>query len=92
MKNLQLESPDLKSFFDSKQNEIIGLAKEAADNIARKEFALMEFELLLAAHMTEKDIMKLEKESRSLRTSSWKELESKFGNNTSAIQNYLENI
>lgn len=82
----QIISPQLNSFLENKQKEIISLAHRTTDEVVKTELALADFELLLAVNMNEKERDKLTALSKKLREDNWKELSEKFNGDTSAIQ------
>lgn len=82
MKMGQMISPQLNSFLENKQREIISLAHKMTDEVVKTELALADFELLLSVNMPKEEQDSLTKQSRELREENWKELSEKFGDAT----------
>lgn len=84
----QMVSPQLNSFLENKQREIISLAHKMTDEVVKTELALADFELLLSVNMPKEEQDSLTKQSRKLREENWKELSEKFGD-TAKIQRVI---
>ena len=82
----QTTSMNLDKFLKDRQQEILALAQKTTEKIVKTELALSDFELLLAANLTEEEIGKLTEESRNLRGETWQELSKKFNGDTDKIQ------
>jgi len=79
-------SPQLNSFLENKQREILSLAHKTTDEIVKTELALADFELLFAVNMNRKEVDKLTIQSRKLREENWRELSNKFNGDITQIQ------
>lgn len=89
METAQTISPQLNSFLESRQREILSMAHKATDEIVKIELALTDFELLLSVNMPKKEQDGLTIQSRKLREETWGELSEKFNGDTSKIQKAL---
>ncbi len=87
---------DFGQFIKQKHNEILALAGKCAQEIgidvAQKENALMDFEILLGVDLDEEVSKELSKESKVLRLESWKELSKKHKNNFNKMMEELDSF
>ena len=81
---------DLNEFLKNKEKEILTIARNHTEEIVKKELALMDFELLLSSHLSEKQIQELNNKSRKLREESWNELNKEFNGNYNEIIKSLD--
>ena len=88
----QAQLQQLNSMIETRKSEILELVKQNAENVAKTEFALMEFELLMAVNLTKKEEEKLTVTSRNLREECWKELSKKFDNNIESMQHHINKV
>ncbi len=80
-----MELQQIKQILDEKENQIIEEASEVAKEVARKEFALMKFELACST-IPEESWDKAEKGVQELRAEKWKKaLEKAKGNEEKAM-------
>jgi len=76
----------LGKFLEEREKKIVELAQKATTEIVNKEMALMDFELLLSANLSDEESEELTKRTQELREENWKILSEKFNNNAEAIQ------
>lgn len=88
----QVQTIGLNEFMESKEREILDFAKKNAEEVVKKELALMDFELVMAVNLTKKKAESLTKYSRKLRSETQKELVAKFDGDYDKISNFLENV
>lgn len=85
----QINQSNLKDFMNSKEREILNLAKKGTEEIVKKEVALMDFELFLSSNLTDQESVRLTKESRAIRKQSWEGMGKKIGS-YKEINKYFE--
>ena len=84
-------SPQLNTFLENRQKEILAIAHKATDEVVKTELSLTDFELLLAVNMSKKESGELTKKSRKIREEGWQELSKKFNGDINQIQEFLLN-
>jgi hypothetical protein len=92
MENNQQMPKELNSFLERRDKEILEVAQINTLEIVKTELALTDFELLLSANLSEREVDTLTKKSKRLREESWKELSERFGGNSDRIQGFLNTI
>ena len=76
---------ELSSFIQNREQEILAIAQQNTKETVEKEMALLDFELLLSANLSEGKEKELTERSRLLRKESWNELSQKFDGNYDKI-------
>lgn len=89
---LKQNIPELSSFIQSKEQEILAIAQQNTKETVEKEMALLDFELLLSANLSEGKEKELSVKSRLLRKESWNELSQKFDGNYDKMNKFLDNF
>ena len=89
---LKQSIPELSSFIQNKEQEILAIAQQNTKETVEKEMALLDFELLLSANFPEGKGKELTERSRLLRKESWKELSQKFDGNYDKMNKFLDNF
>ena len=82
----------LTNFIESKEQEILAIAQQNTKETVEKEMALLDFELLLSANLSEGEGKKLTDKARALRIESWNELSKKFGSDYGKMNKFLDNF
>ena len=80
----------LGDFINSRKQEIMMLAQKNTEEVVNEELALIDFELLMAANLTEKEAQKLTIDGRELREEGWNELSKKFNGDYKKIHAFLK--
>ena len=83
---------ELSSFIQNKEQEILAIAQQNTKETVEKEMALLDFELLLSANLSEGKEKELTERSRLLRKESWNELSQKFDGNYDKMNKFLDNF
>ena len=83
---------ELSSFIQNKGQEILAIAQQNTKETVEKEMALLDFELLLSANLSEGKEKELTERSRLLRKESWNELSQKFDGNYDKMNKFLDNF
>jgi len=89
---------DLRSFIEERQKKTLAIAQNFNRELVEKmtkeivdtENALMDFEIMLAVNMPDKEKAESVAHSRKLREESWKELEEKFNGDYGKIMEFLD--
>ncbi|MDO8460254.1 MAG: hypothetical protein Q7S74_04045 [Nanoarchaeota archaeon] len=89
---LKQSIPELSSFIQNKEQEILAIAQQNTKETVEKEMALLDFELLLSANLSEGKEKELTEKSRLLRKESWNELSQKFNGNYDKMNKFLDNF
>jgi len=89
---LKQSIPELSSFIQNKEQEILAIAQQNTKETVEKEMALLDFELLLSANLSEGKEKELTEKSRLLRKESWNELSQKFDGNYDKMNKFLDNF
>ena len=89
---LKQNIPELSSFIQNKEQEILAIAQQNTKETVEKEMALLDFELLLSANLSEGKEKELTEKSRLLRKESWNELSQKFDGNYDKMNKFLDNF
>ena len=89
---LKQNIPELSSFIQNKGQEILAIAQQNTKETVEKEMALLDFELLLSANLSEGKEKELTEKSRLLRKESWNELSQKFDENYDKMNKFLDNF
>jgi len=89
---LKQSIPELSSFIQNKEQEILAIAQQNTKETVEKEMALLDFELLLSANLSEGKEKELTERSRLLRKESWNELSQKFDGNYDKMNKFLDNF
>lgn len=88
MENKQI-APELSNFIQSREQEILDIAKSNTEDIVKRELSLLDFELLLSANLSESEKKELTEKARYLREESWKELSQQFEGDYNKMNNFL---
>ena len=85
-------SLELANFIQNKEQEILAIAQQNTKETVEKEMALLDFELLLSANISEDEKKNLTEKARSLRKESWDELSQKLNGDYNKINEFLDNF
>jgi len=83
---------ELTNFIEIREQEILAIAQQNTKETVEKEMALLDFELLLSANLSEGEEKELAEKARLLRRESWKELSQKFNGNYDKMNDFLDNF
>ena len=89
---LKQSIPELSSFIQNKEQEILAIAQQNTKETVEKEMALLDFELLLSTNLSEGKEKELTEKSRLLRRESWNELSKKFDGDYDKMNKFLDNF
>ncbi len=91
MENKQI-APELSNFIQSREQEILAIAKSNTEDIVKRELSLLDFELLLSANLSESEEKELTDKAKVLRKESWEELLQQFDGDYDKINNFLNDF
>ena len=88
MENKQI-APELSNFIQSREQEILAIAKSNTEDIVKRELSLLDFELLLSANLSESEEKELTDKAKVLRKESWEELLQQFDGDYDKMNKFL---
>ncbi len=89
---LKQSIPELSSFIQNREQEILAIAQQNTKETVEKEMALLDFELLLSANFSKGEEKELTEKSKLLRKESWNELSEKLNGNYEKMNRFLDNF